>query len=161
MMKRVEANDPASIFVLANYYEHGFNGIQQDRAKAITLYAKSAELGFSQAHSSLGNIYHEGGNMKKAKFHCEAAAMAGSEVARHNIGCMEGNSGNMERARKHWTIGASTGCYDAMNQLRILFEKDAVSRESIDSTLAAYNNSCAEFRSEARDARIQSMLETD
>jgi hypothetical protein len=42
-----------------------------------------------------------------------------------------------------------------------MFEKGAVSRESIDSTLAAYNNSCLEFRSEARDACIQSMLETD
>jgi hypothetical protein len=99
--------------------------------------------------------------MKKAKFHWEAAAMAGSEVARHNIGCMEGKSGNMDRAVKHWTIGASAGCYDAMHYLRILFEKGHTSRESIDSTLAAYNNSCAEFRSEARDACIQSMLETD
>ena len=30
-----------------------------------------------------------------------------------------------------------------------------VSRESVDSTLAAYNNSCAEMRSEARDAVIR------
>ena len=30
-----------------------------------------------------------------------------------------------------------------------------VSRESINSTLAAYNNSCVEMRSEARDAYIQ------
>jgi hypothetical protein len=35
------------------------------------------------------------------------------------------------------------------------FDQGCVSRESIDSTLAAYNNSCAEFRSEARDAFIR------
>jgi hypothetical protein len=35
-----------------------------------------------------------------------------------------------------------------------------VSRESIDSTLAAYNNSCAEMRSEARDSYIRFNLET-
>jgi hypothetical protein len=39
-----------------------------------------------------------------------------------------------------------------MHQLRTFFEEGAISRESMDSTLAAYNNSCAEMRSEARDA---------
>ena len=45
-----------------------------------------------------------------------------------------------------------------MDQLRILFEYRAVSRESIDSTLKAYNDSCAEVRSEARDAFIGGMI---
>ena len=45
-----------------------------------------------------------------------------------------------------------------MDQLRILFEYGAVSRESIDSTLKAYNDSCAEVRSEARDAFIGGMM---
>jgi multidrug resistance efflux pump len=39
--------------------------------------------------------------------------------------------------------------------LRILFEHGAVSRESIDTALAAYNSACAEMRSKARDAAIQ------
>ena len=164
MMRRAEANDADSICMLARNYYQGFNGFQQDHARAIELFTKSAELGCSQAHSSLGNIYLEGGDMKKAKFYFEAAAMAGHDVARYNLGVMESNSGNVDgavRAMKHWIIAASAGCYDAMNQLRILFENGLVSRESINSTLAAYNNSCAEFRSEARDACIQSMLETD
>jgi hypothetical protein len=55
---------------------------------------------------------------------------------------------------KHWTIASSAGHYFAMDQLRTLFEMGFVSRESIDSTLAAYNSSCAEMRSEARDAYI-------
>jgi hypothetical protein len=46
-----------------------------------------------------------------------------------------------------------------MHQLRPFFEQGAISRESIDSTLAAYNNSCAEMRSEARDARIKFLIE--
>jgi TPR repeat protein len=161
LMRRVEANDAASICLLADSYYLGLNSVQQDHAKAKELYARAGDLGFSKAHNQLGGVYDRGGDMKKAKFHWEAAAMAGSEVARHNIGCMEGNSGNMERAVKHWTIAVSAGDYNAMHYLRILFEKGYVSRESIDSTLAAYNNSCAEFRSEARDACIQSMLETD
>jgi TPR repeat protein len=39
------------------------------------LYKKAAELGTSKAHMALGNIYHVGGDKKKAKFHYEAAAM--------------------------------------------------------------------------------------
>jgi len=116
-------------------------------------------LGCSDAHCNLGNIYHQGGDLKKAKFHCEAAAMAGHEAARCNLGVMEFNSGNMERAMKHWTIAASAGNYGAMHNLRALFEDVVVvSRELIDSTLAAYNSSCAEFRSEARDETLISNL---
>jgi TPR repeat protein len=156
-MKRVEANDPASICMLAIHYHHGRAGLQQDMAKAKDLYTRAVELGCSMAHIHLGIFYHEGGDMKKAKFHFEAAAMAGNEVARFNLGCMEAESRNMERAIKHWTIAASAGCFLAMHNLRISFKDREVSRdrESIDSILTAYNNSCAEMRSEARDACIQ------
>ena len=153
--KWVAANDAVAMGMLATHYNQGLGGVQQDHIKAIELFTKSAELGCSKAHCNLGNIYYDGGNMKKAKFHFEATAMAGHEMARYNLGVMECNSGNMEQAIKHWTIGASAGeCY-AMHELRESFEKGYVSRESIDSTLAAYNDSCAEMRSEARDARIQ------
>jgi hypothetical protein len=64
----------------------------------------------------------------------QAAAMAGHEMARSNLGVMEYNSGNMEQAVKHWTIGASAGCYQSMQYLRLYFEKGYVSRESINST---------------------------
>jgi TPR repeat protein len=111
------------------------------------------------AHYSLGAIYQDVGDLKKAKFHLEAAAIAGHEVARYTLGCMEVMSRNMERAVKHWTIAASAGCFRAMDSLIKFFKRGLVSRESIDSTLAAYNSSCAEMRSEARDAAIQ--LETD
>jgi TPR repeat protein len=155
IMKRVEANDAASIYLLANVYLRGLRGFQQDHLKAIEQYTRAAELGLGKAHSKLGGIYHKGGNKKKAKFHFEAAAMAGNEMARCIIGLMEYGSGNMERAVKHWTIGASAGHYTAMNHLRINFEKGCVSRELIDSTLTEYNNSCVEMRSEARDAAIR------
>jgi TPR repeat protein len=159
-MKRAEANDAASIWLMAGYYYRGLGGLQQDHAKAIELLTKSAELGCSQANWTLADVFFEEGNMKKAKLYYEAAAMAGYEVARHNLGNMEYNYGNIERAVKHWTIAASAGHFIAMHELRILFDQGVVSRESIDSTLAAYNNSCAEFRSEARDACIQSKIET-
>ena len=152
VMKRVEANDAGAIWTLAGVYYNGFNGLQQDRTKAIELYTKAAELGCSKAHHYLGFINRDEGDLKKAKFHWEAAAMAGCEDARCNLGNMEGNSGNIERAVKHWNIAASAGGYMAMHHLITCFKKGAVSRESIDSTLVTYNSSCAEMRSEARDA---------
>ena len=68
----------------------------------------------SSAHHNLGDIYYEGGDLKKAKFHYEAAAMLGNEVARNNIGTIEFESENMERAAKHWKIAASAGNPKAM-----------------------------------------------
>jgi TPR repeat protein len=154
-MKRAEANDAASIYLLANSYQLGLNGFQQDQTKAIELYARAADLGCSKAHDQLGDIYHQGGDMKKAKFHFEAAAMAGNEVARCIVGIHEYNSGHIEQAVKHWTIASSSGNYHAMQHLRIAFEKGQLSRESIDSVLTAYNSSCVDMRSEARDASIR------
>ena len=95
------------------------------------------------------------GDSKKSKCHYEAAAMAGHEVARSNLGCMEAQSGNMGQAVKHWVIAASAGEYNAMDNLLIAFNQGSTSRATIDSTLAAYNTSCAEMRSEARDAAIR------
>jgi TPR repeat protein len=81
---------------VAGYYLHGVNGFQQDRTKAIELYARAGQLGHSMAHNQLGGIYKDGGELKKAKFHYETAAMAGNELARWNLGCLEAQSGNME-----------------------------------------------------------------
>jgi tetratricopeptide (TPR) repeat protein len=152
IMKRVEANDADSIFLLAGSYYHGKCRLQQDHTKAIELYTKAAGLGSSKAHYNLGVHYYKGGDLKKAKFHYEAAAMAGHEVARTYLGCMEAQYGNMERAVKHLKIGALAGCFHSMHALIKFFQQDCISRESINSILVAYNNCCAEMRSETRDA---------
>jgi TPR repeat protein len=102
----------------------------------------------------LADVYHDGGNFKKAKFYYEVAAMAGDEAARSNLGILECNSGNMERGVKHWTIAASAGCFRSMHNLLTTLKKGFIGRESIDTTLAAYNSCCSEMRSKARDAYI-------
>jgi TPR repeat protein len=154
MMKRVEVNDAGAIYALGTYHYHGHLSLLQDRNKAIELWKQAAKLGSSQANYQLGSIYREGGDLKREKFHFEAAAMAGHEVARNMLGNMEFESGNKERAVKHWIIAASAGNYLAMYNLLVVLGQGVPSRESIDSTLTAYNNSCAEMRSEARDAHI-------
>jgi hypothetical protein len=85
--------------------------------------------------------------------------MAGNEVARFKLGLMEGISGNMGQAFKHWMIAASAGEYNyAMNNMLVAFNQGLASRATIDATLTAYNTSCAEMRSDARDASIRSMM---
>jgi TPR repeat protein len=97
MTKRVEANnDPASIFILGDHYYDGLGGLQQDRTKAMELWKQAAELGYSKAHNDLGSIYNEGEDLMKAKFHYEAAAMAGHEVARSMLGDMDFRNGKQE-----------------------------------------------------------------
>ena len=155
LMKRVEVNDADAMYVLGSYHSHGQLGLQQDRGKALELYARSADLGSSKAHFNLGAYYHAGGDSKKEKFHYETAAMAGQEDARNNLGTMEAQSRNMERAVKHWMIAASAGDYKAMKNLLIAFNQGLTSRNAIDATLTAYNDSCVEMRSEARDAAIR------
>ena len=49
---------------------------------------------------------------------------------------------------------APTSPDEAMHDLIKIFERGNVSRDAIDSILIAYNNSCVEMRSEARDAFI-------
>ena len=152
MKKRVEANDTGTMVVLANQYLNGSLGLQQDWAKTVELLTRASELGSGRAHFCLGGIYEGRGDLKKAKFHLEAAAMAGHEQARFNIGLMEYNLGSTERSLKHWTIAASAGCFRAMHNLK---GYTGFSRDEIDPILTAYNNSCAEMRSEARDAYMR------
>jgi TPR repeat protein len=154
LMQRVEANDANAMFVLANRYYDGLGGLQQNQAKAIELWKRASELGSSLAHFQLAVHYSEGGDLKKEKLHYEAAAMAGNEVARYNLGCKEEESGDRGRAVRHWTIAASAGNHNALYNLLVAFNQGSVSRNEINSTLTAYNNSCAEMRSEARDAFI-------
>jgi TPR repeat protein len=82
--------------MLAYFYHYGSYGIQQDHTTAVELYAKAADLGHGTAHNDLGKHYQKEGDLKKAKFHFEAAAMAGDEVARFKIGGIEFESGNRD-----------------------------------------------------------------
>ena len=161
LMKRVEANDAVAICEVANFYYHGnLPGLQQDQAKGIELWTKAVALGSSYAHCLLGNVYREGGDSKKTKFHMEAAAMAGYDVERCNLGTLEAQSGNMGRAVMHWKIAASTGNHAAMQNMKIAFNQGhGVSRDALNSTLIAYNNYCDEMRSVARDAAIREHIE--
>jgi TPR repeat protein len=154
-MKRVEANDVNSMTNLGCFYANGSLGLQQDRNKALELLTRAAELGSSEAHYLIGGVYYQGvgieKDVKKAIHHLELAAMAGHEAARYDLGVREHNSGNMERAIKHWTISASAGCRDSMTAIQREFERGRLQIGLYEMTMKAYNDSCAEMRSKARE----------
>ena len=82
MMKRVEANHAESMTQLGCSYAKGYLGLQQDWNKALELWTRAAELGWSTAHYTIGGAYYEGmgpieKDMKKGIHHSELAAMAG------------------------------------------------------------------------------------
>jgi TPR repeat protein len=155
ILKRVEANDAVAMGMLGSYYYIGYSGLQQDHNKAIELWTQAADLGSKKAQISLYDVYEYSdlGDKRKANFHLEAAAMAGHEGARNDIGHLEFlQFNNTDQAIKHWIIAASAGSYLAMHNLLLAFKQGRVSRETIDPTLTAYNTSCGEMRSAARDA---------
>jgi TPR repeat protein len=159
LMKRVDVNDANAMYLLGNHYQQGLGSFRQDRTKAVELWKQAAGLGCSKAHFQLCVYFDEEGDSKKEKFHLEAGAMAGHDLARSNLGIMEVASCNTERAVKHWVIAASVGNFYAMHNLQQVFEKGYVSRDLMDSTLTAYNNSCLEMRSEARDAYVRFFID--
>ena len=66
LMKRVEANDANSMYLLGNNYYHGQFGLQQDRGKALELWTQAAALGSSMAHYHLG-LYYRGGKVEEGQ----------------------------------------------------------------------------------------------
>lgn len=86
LSKRVEALDVGAICQLAYFYYHERECVQQNRTRAMELYARAAELGNCKVCYRLADAYYTRGDLKKARYHIEATAMAGDEVSRHNLG---------------------------------------------------------------------------
>lgn len=65
MMKKVDANDAHSIYMLDSFHYHGYLGLGllQDREIVQELWTQAAKQGSSREHFGLGDIYEEGGDM--------------------------------------------------------------------------------------------------
>jgi len=62
-MKRVDSIDTGAIDLMGSTcYYNGLLGFQQDETKAIELWMRAAELGFSKSHNYLGMHYYHGEN---------------------------------------------------------------------------------------------------
>ena len=88
LMKRVGRPMMPLQFVLGDhYYFKGLNSFRTDHTqRQSNSFTRAGDLGLSKGHYQLADVYRQKGDMKKAKFYLEAAAMAGNEMARCNLG---------------------------------------------------------------------------
>ena len=153
--KRVEADDPIAIFNLGNYYNKGIYGFPQDIKKALELWHRSAELGYSRAYTNIGYAYDSDrlvdGDEEKATYYYELAAMGGSVNARHNLGLNEGHVGNVDRALKHLMIAVEGGYAKSMEIVKELYSNGLATKDVYTKALQLYQVYLGEIKSPQRD----------
>ena len=153
--KRVEVNDPIATYDLGNNYRDGEDGYEHDYTKALELWHRAGELGYSEAYVCIGYSYDYGQcveiDKKKANHYYELSAIEGNEVARCNLGNNEKKAGNMERALKHYMISARDGHADALKQTKKLYSNGDASKEDYMKALRAYQAYLGEIKSVQRD----------
>jgi hypothetical protein len=151
MMKRVEANDPVALCQMGGErYDEG------DYVAAFEYWAKAAELGDSNAQFHLGLMYVVGkiveGDMEKAVYHLEKAAIGGHSKARNMLAQIEEKNGNSRRAVKHHVIAANLGLEESMKALWKHYSLGYITKQELDATLRSHQNAIDEMKSEQRDA---------
>jgi len=160
--KLMDCENAYSFFNYAGYYDGDYHGISQDHQKCIELLLKAGELGCTEAHFNLGDMYINGCGVevdrKKAIYYWELAAMNGSVTARYNLGGNEYNSGDKVRGYRHFIIAARAGLKESLDAVKKGFMKGLVTKDEYASTLRAYHERQKETRSDARDKAAASGL---
>ena len=153
--KRVDAGDPVAIYVLGNAYQDGDYGFEKDVARAVKLHERAAEIGYKDAHYSLGVLYAQGIDVEKdtarAIRHYEAAALSGDAAARHNLGCEEFKAKHYDLALQHWMIAAKMGYQDTLKNVQNMFMIGLLTKADYDGVLRGYQSAIEETRSPNRD----------
>ena len=65
--KRVEMGDSIAIYNLGCHYAEGDGGLPQERGKALELYHRAAELGYTESYTKIGYAYLQGYGVKGTK----------------------------------------------------------------------------------------------
>ena len=155
--KRVEMQDANAYYQLAGFYANGQYGLPQNRAKALELWHRAAELGNAAAYYNIGNAYIYGRgverNGKKAQHYWELSAIGGDVQARHNLGNTEARigGGNMDRALKHLVLAAGGGEKESLSTIQDMFKKGVATKEDYTQALRAYQAYLDEIKSPQRD----------
>ena len=155
MQKRVDVGDPMAIFNLGNQYSEGGFGLMKDVTRGLELVERAADLGLKEAHYRLGFLYQFGVDvemdMTKAVSHCEAAAVRGHVLARHNLGDQEAIAGNFDLALQHYLISANLGYQDSLTCIKIMFTKGLATKADYAEALRGHQKAVTEMKSPDRD----------
>ncbi len=154
--KRVAANDPSAIRILASRH-YG----EEDYIKTLELFLKAAALGDIEAHYEAALIYLDGEgtevNMKKGNYHLEVAAIGGNANSRYALGIYERNHGSYERAMKHLIIAAKQGLEDALAKLKEGYVDGQISKDEFGEALRAYQRAADATKSPQREDELQNL----
>ena len=153
--KRMELDDPMAIHSLGSFYREGLYGFPQDYTKALELYLRSGELGYTEAHCFVGYAYLHGDGVevdeKKAKHYWKLASMRGNVNARYNLGIAEHNAGNLDRAFKHFMIAVRGGHAMSLNEIKEMYSKGHAAKDDYTKALQLYQAYLSEIKSVQRD----------
>jgi len=152
--KRMEKDDPIAIYNIGNYHRDGINGFPQDMDKALELWRRAAELGYTRAYCNIGYTYNNGRGVldeKKAVHYTELAAIRGDGTARYNLGVNEYLADNMDRALKHFMIAVRGGYSDSLQRVKEMYSKGYVTKEGYMKALQLYQEYLGEIKSPQRD----------
>jgi len=152
---RMEKDDPIAISDLGSYYRDGLHGFPRDYTKALELYHRAVELGYSKAYNGIGYAYQYGQgvevDIKKASHYFELAAMRGDVTARHNLGVNEENAGNIERTLRHYMIAVRGGYSNSLKKIKELYSNGHATKDDYTKALRLYQAYLNEIKSDQRD----------
>ena len=153
---RIRLGDAKAMWLLATYHRDGIRGTARDESKALHLFKKSANLGNSLAHTSLGFAYRFGKlgvgiDAEKATTHFELAAKSGDVFGRHNLG----NDAIIDSVPSlqtilHWRISAAAGFTPSVTCLIQAFEFGLIRHKDLASSLRARDKASLAMKSESR-----------
>ena len=153
--KRVEAEDPLATHRLGCDYRDGTDGFPQDYTKALDLFHRSADLGYTTAYNDIGCVYFKGRGVEvdkqKANHYLELAAIGGNVEARHNLGCIEADEGNFDRALKHFMIAIRGGHSKSLTVIQRMYSEGHATKEDYTTALQTYQEYLGEIKSRQRE----------
>ena len=153
-----KGNGDAITFIGAMYLK-GMHGLPQDYEKAHKYFLQAGELGCASGYYNLAKLYESGLGVgednKKAKHYHEIAAMMGDVTARCCLGAHEVDDDSstqaIRRAHKHLMIAARAGHTVSLDVTKKGFMLGHVTKDEYAQTLRAYQKSCDEMKSDARE----------
>ena len=153
--KRMDANDPISIFNLGCDYRDGTCGYPQDYVKSSELFHRAGDLGNSEAYVCLGYAYDNGLGVemdeKKAVHYYELAAIKGDADARANLGIDEAQAGNTDKSIKHFMLAAACGHDGALEKIKQLYSNGLATKDDYTKALQSYQAYLGEIKSPQRN----------
>ena len=157
LKKRMKAGDAQAMYSLGYYYSEGMYGYSLDYKKALELWHRAGELGYTRAYCNIGYAYDHGEGVKvdkkKAQHYYELAAMGGDERARYNLGRNEEKAGNEDRAIKHYMIAVRSGNSESLEAIKQLYSNSngRATKDDYTKALRFYQSYLMEIKSTQRD----------